>query len=183
MQDTPDWRSAPHNVYSTVFKIRMVKPAQLTGAYITANAHVYIFNRNIHFRGLRLWQREALYPDLVKHTTSLCSDTFSHACHVAVRARHDSRTIKIAFPRLGSAATTAAALLYLGEDATEQPELLRSEFCVIHALREEQACKITIASCRRPRRCGRYCRARAADAGTDIRIRGEYAAEPVIRHL
>jgi len=38
MQNTPDWRSAPRNVFSTEFKLRMVELAQLPGANIAAIA-------------------------------------------------------------------------------------------------------------------------------------------------
>lgn len=58
MQDTPDWRSAPRNVYSTDFKLRMVELAQLPGANIAAIAREHGFNHNLLFKWLRLWQRE-----------------------------------------------------------------------------------------------------------------------------
>ncbi|QGY33169.1 transposase [Pantoea cypripedii] len=58
MQDTPDWRSAPRNVFSTEFKLRMVELAQLPGANIAAIAREYGFNHNLLFKWLRLWQRE-----------------------------------------------------------------------------------------------------------------------------
>ena len=58
MQDTPDWRSAPRNVFSTEFKLRMVELAQLPGANITAIAREHGFNHNLLFKWLRLWQRE-----------------------------------------------------------------------------------------------------------------------------
>lgn len=58
MQDTSDWRSAPRNVFSIEFKLRMVELAQLPGANIASIAREHGFNHNLLFKWLRLWQRE-----------------------------------------------------------------------------------------------------------------------------
>lgn len=58
MQDTSDWRSAPRNVFSIEFKLRMVELAQLPGANIASIAREHGFNHNPLFKWLRLWQRE-----------------------------------------------------------------------------------------------------------------------------
>jgi transposase len=57
MQGTPDWRSAPRNVFSTEFKLRMVELAQLL-ARISPPSREHGFNHNLLFKWLRLWQRE-----------------------------------------------------------------------------------------------------------------------------
>lgn len=58
MQAPPDWRSAPRNVFSIEFKLRMVELAQLPGANIASIAREHGFNHNLLFKWLRLWQRE-----------------------------------------------------------------------------------------------------------------------------
>jgi len=46
MQDPPDWRSAPRNVFSIEFKLRMVELVQLPGANIASIAREHGFNHN-----------------------------------------------------------------------------------------------------------------------------------------
>ncbi|MGP3159444.1 IS66 family transposase zinc-finger binding domain-containing protein [Serratia marcescens] len=73
-------------------------------------------------------------------------------------------------------------LSYLGEDAAEQLELMRSAFRVIRTVREKHAC----------RRCDRIVQAAApsrpikrgiAAAGADVKICGAYAAVSPVRNL
>lgn len=58
MTDTQGWRTAPRNVFSPDFKLRMVELAQLPGASVAAIAREHGFNHNLLFKWLRLWQRE-----------------------------------------------------------------------------------------------------------------------------